>query len=357
MTNRRLPVCRGMTAYIGSPAKYVGLLAMTMICFFLISACQVDPGQQTTASRVIPPVATPSSASETKSTDAPAPSKAAETSGIRPTAASSPSWTSTASVEPAWVGVIEVSEGDMLTRDIMPQICQVFSLPEKTVKEALSSKWPSVLIRETLTDFRRMEGIIPPGRYEVKAGTNVDDLVRYWIDIAELRFNDLLLDEKAANSLAPYEQLALASVVEAECLANEQEEAVAAVFLNRLADGTKLQSCVTAEYALGYQRPFLTSEDLRVQSDYNTYQVHGLPAGPICVVGDTSLRAAFGRPSKDKLYYFFYDYILDELFLFSDYQAFKLEAAQSRERFIEQSTTVLRAKINKQKLYGKGPLN
>jgi len=140
-------------------------------------------------------------------------------------------------------------------------------------------------------------------------------------------------------------------MVEAECLAGTHQEEVATVFLNRLDDGSKLQSCVTAEYALGYQRPYLTSEDISKISDYNTYQVQGLPVGPICSISDASLKAAVSKKLDKHIYFFYYDYVLNDMFFYEDYKKFINEGNLSRKRFEANSTVDKRAKINKQALY------
>jgi UPF0755 protein len=156
------------------------------------------------------------------------------------------------------------------------------------------------------------------------------------------------------NTLSPYEQLSLAAVIEWECLANAYQDEVATVFLNRLEDGSKLQSCVTAEYALSYQRPYLTGDDVSIDSPYNTYVTYGVPVGPICVVDDESLRAAIRPPQNGDIYFFFYDYALDDMFFFSDYGEFKDACAPSRERFEAAFDMDPREKINKQEQFGNG---
>lgn len=254
-------------------------------------------------------------------------------------------------IDKAMIGAIKVRGGAMLEREIIPQLCKVFSLSEQEVKDTLAAKSFSTLINTRLTDFRRMEGMILPGEYEIYEGSTLEGQVFTWVAASEKRYNKLLSSNTSPNNLIMDKQLSLASVVEAECLAGAHEEEVATVFLNRLEDGSKLQSCVTAEYALGYQRPFLTGDDITKTSDYNTYYVSGLPVGPICAISDASLKAAMSNKMESDIYYFYYDYILNDMFFFTDYAKFQKEGDLSRKRFEENSAVDKRAKINKQELY------
>lgn len=251
----------------------------------------------------------------------------------------------------ATIGVIEVKGGEMLERDIIPQLSKVFSMSEQEVKETLAASGPSALISPKTTGFRRMEGMIPPGKYEIAEGSTLEENEALWIAASEKRYSTLLQSCKKPNNLEPAKQLALASIVEAECLRGAHNEEVATVFLNRLEDGSKLQSCVTAEYALGYQRPFLTTDDISVESDYNTYYVKGLPAGPICSAGDASLKAAIGQGNSSDIYYFYYDYVLNDMFFFSNYSEFQAGCKAASQRFEENSKVGRHDKINKQDLY------
>lgn len=249
------------------------------------------------------------------------------------------------------LGVIKVNGGAMLERDIIPQLCQVFSLSEQEVRDKLASASSSTLINARLTDFRRMEGMILLGEYEIVEGSTLEEKVSTWVAASEKRYNKFLSSNTSPNNLTPAEQISLASVVESECLAGTYQEEVATVFLNRLVDRSKLQSCATAEYALGYQRPYLTGEDITKASDYNTYYVSGLPVGPICAISDASLQAAMSKKMDSDIYYFYYDYILNEMFFFSDYTKFQKEGDLSRQHFVDNSPVDKRAKINKQALY------
>jgi uncharacterized YceG family protein len=247
-------------------------------------------------------------------------------------------------------GTVTVSAGDTLERDIISQLCEIFAFPEDEVKDALA-KAQSRLIDDELSGFRRMEGIISPGSYEV-TDESLEDYVNIWINGAEQRHDTLLASCSDANELEAWEQLTLASIVEWECIGNEYQAETASVFLNRLRDNAKLQSCLTVEYALGYQRPFLTLEDIDIDSAYNTYKTRGLPPGPICAVDDESLSAAIGRAADDSLYFFFYDYSQGTMKFFSDYAEFKKEGNESKQRFADTFDIGKYDKIDKRSLFG-----
>ena len=246
-------------------------------------------------------------------------------------------------------------------RDIIPRIAREFALSVPAVEAVLATPIASPLIAADLTDFRRLEGIPPPGRYPVVPGSDPTILVRTWILAAEDRYAELVAEATSPNSLSDPDRLALASMVEAECLANEHYDEVSTVFQNRLAGKWLLRSCVTAEYALGFQRPYLTSADRKVASPYDTYVTAGLPKGPICVVDDGSLRAAIARPLAQGIYYFYYDYLRDDMFFFTGdttgYDAFHADATASRERYDAHSDVPSDAFVDKQVLFGHGPVD
>jgi UPF0755 protein len=100
---------------------------------------------------------------------------------------------------------------------------------------------------------------------------------------------------------------ALASIVEKETgLASERPE-VAAVFLNRLRKGMRLQTDPTVIYGVTQGRAVLsrgpTSAELKAETPYNTYQIDGLPPGPIANPGEEALWAV-AKPAKTKDLYF-----------------------------------------------------
>ena len=93
----------------------------------------------------------------------------------------------------------------------------------------------------------------------------------------------------------PHDALVLASIVERETAKPEERPRIAAVFLNRLRRGMKLQSDPTVAYGaaggLGSLDHGLTRAELERNDPYNTYRIAGLPPDPICMPGLGSLRA------------------------------------------------------------------
>jgi UPF0755 protein len=103
------------------------------------------------------------------------------------------------------------------------------------------------------------------------------------------------------------ELLTLASIVEKETGKPEERPAVAAVFLNRLNKGMRLQSDPTIIYGIvggkgKLDRP-LRRSDIDGATPYNTYTIDRLPPGPIATPGRASLEAVVRPDATDYLYF------------------------------------------------------
>ncbi len=113
-------------------------------------------------------------------------------------------------------------------------------------------------------------------------------------------------DRRAPNLplATPYEALVLASIVEKETGQAAERALVAAVFVNRLRIGMRLQSDPAVIYGLGEVFDGnLRKRDLATDTPYNTYTREGLPPTPIAMPGLASLRAALDPAESDMLYF------------------------------------------------------
>ena len=103
------------------------------------------------------------------------------------------------------------------------------------------------------------------------------------------------------------EALVLASIIEKESGPKDDPARVAGVFVNRLKRGMRLQSDPTILYgkhgaAVDWGAKIFRS-DIARKTDYNTYQIDGLPPTPICNPGRRSIAAAL-NPAETKDLYF-----------------------------------------------------
>lgn len=153
------------------------------------------------------------------------------------------------------------------------------------------------------------EGMLVADTQKFTRGTERADIVARMIDqqerlvaqIWEKRDPDLPVDDINAF-------VTLASIVEKETALAQERPRVAGVFVNRLNRGMRLQSDPTIIYGLfGGQgkpsgRPIYRS-DIESRTPYNTYQIDGLPPGPIAIPGRASLEAVANPARTDELFF------------------------------------------------------
>jgi UPF0755 protein len=153
------------------------------------------------------------------------------------------------------------------------------------------------------------EGSLLPETYQFNRGMSRQRL----IDIMQRAHDSTLMEiwedrDRDIPVATPEELVTLASIVEKETgLAGERAE-VAGVFVNRLERGMRLQSDPTILYGLyggeAWTEPrTIFQSDLERPNPYNTYQINGLPPGPIANPGRAALEAAANPAETDALYF------------------------------------------------------
>jgi UPF0755 protein len=142
-----------------------------------------------------------------------------------------------------------------------------------------------------------IEGWLFPATYSFQPGVSGRDMLQQMVQ----RQKQAL--DAAGVPVAKRERvLTLAGLVQKE--GNGKDDAkVARVFLNRIAQGMRLQSDATVSYGAGGTTVVPTAKQKADRNGYNTYIHDGLPVGPISNPGDAAIKAAIA-PAKGTWLYF-----------------------------------------------------
>jgi UPF0755 protein len=151
------------------------------------------------------------------------------------------------------------------------------------------------------------EGAILPDTYQVERGEQREAVIRRM----ELAQQKLLSQLWAARQpglpfKTPEEAVTLASIVEKETALASERPRIAAVYINRMRQGMRLESDPTTIYGISQGRPLgrgLTMSELLAETPYNTSRVDGLPPGPIANPGRAALAAVLAPPTTTELFF------------------------------------------------------
>lgn len=152
-----------------------------------------------------------------------------------------------------------------------------------------------------------VEGELLPETYAFTRGETRDGLVADMMK-AQDALIEQLWDDRAMD--LPYttveEAITLASIVEKETGVAAERPLIAAVFVNRLKKGMRLQSDPTIIYGLTQGEPLgrgLRVSEIEKATPYNTYVIAGLPPTPIANPGRAAIEAVLNPADSDALYF------------------------------------------------------
>jgi UPF0755 protein len=147
-----------------------------------------------------------------------------------------------------------------------------------------------------------LEGKLYPETYHIPKTFTADEL----IDIMSKTFTEKTQDIQPlidAHPLSYDEILILASILEREANSPESMRIVSGILQGRMDAGMPLQADASIEYVLNKPLKELTSEDLKVDSPYNTYLNRGLPPTPIGNPGIDAIMAALQPEVTEYVFY------------------------------------------------------
>jgi len=151
------------------------------------------------------------------------------------------------------------------------------------------------------------EGAILPETYEVQRGEDRAAVLQRMMNARDALLASLW---RRRRSDLPYQTpdqaVILASIVEKETALPDERPRIAAVFVNRLLKGMRLESDPTVIYGLTGGKPLghgLRASELAQPTPYNTYLIDGLPPTPIGNPGRASLAAVLDPPLTNEMYF------------------------------------------------------
>ena len=152
------------------------------------------------------------------------------------------------------------------------------------------------------------EGYLFPATYELPPNATPVSILTTMVQRWDQAAKEADLDQAASKlGYTPQQLMVVASLVEAESNRAQDRGKVARVIYNRLeTDKTNklLQIDATVNYGIGRNIGVgLTTDDLQVDSPYNTYKNPGLPPTPIEAPGDDAIEAAAHPTDGPWIYY------------------------------------------------------
>ena len=157
------------------------------------------------------------------------------------------------------------------------------------------------------------EGAVLPETYDIHRGEDRAVVLKRMTDAQERLRAELWPKRQPGLPVDTWEEaVTLASIVEKETGVPSERPRVAAVFVNRLRRGMRLESDPTIIYGLTRGEPLVDAEgrrrglrrsELERPNPYSTYQITGLPPTPIANPGRASIAAVLNPPESDELFF------------------------------------------------------
>ena len=142
-----------------------------------------------------------------------------------------------------------------------------------------------------------------PDSYEFYYTASPAKVIKTLVDYRDKFWNDERTAKAAKLGLTPVEVAIVASITEEETAKADELPKVARLYLNRIKEKMKLQADPTVKFAIGdFALRRISGNMLKTPSPYNTYQVEGLPPGPIRLADKRAIDAVLNAPQHDYLY-------------------------------------------------------
>ena len=154
--------------------------------------------------------------------------------------------------------------------------------------------------------YRLLEGYLYPDTYEFYIGENANSVIKKFLNNFKDKWTDLYTEKAEKLGLTIDEVITVASILEKEAYDAKQMSVIASVLYNRLDSSSfPFINCDSTGQYISNNQEKLEAEGtyVKLMKNYDTYQITGLPIGPICNPGSDAIKAALS-PDKTNYYYF-----------------------------------------------------
>ena len=177
----------------------------------------------------------------------------------------------------------------------------------KTAQTYDYSYYPLIAARPKRAYAFELEGYLFPSTYEFYKNEKPQDAIGRFLRKGKTIFDSS--DEAKARALgcSIHDILTVASIIEKEGSNPNEVRKIAGVIYNRLEKGMKLQMDSGIVYIEKRVKPYISGDINRYNSLYNMNKCSGLPNGPICNPGLTTINAALNPDRNGDYLYFCHD--------------------------------------------------
>ena len=152
-------------------------------------------------------------------------------------------------------------------------------------------------------DVQQLFTLVIPDTYQILWTASVREIMDRLVQEKDTWWTPERIAAARAQGLSPREAVTLASIVDGETRYEPEMPRIAAVYLNRIRIGMRLQADPTVAFCFDYQPRRILNSHLQVDSPYNTYKYAGLPPGPISCPPKACLEAVLHPDVNNYLYF------------------------------------------------------
>ena len=150
----------------------------------------------------------------------------------------------------------------------------------------------------------KTDGNILAETYHLPLGMSEDRVIFFLINYTNRKYKTFSKKVVAHYDKQKwYKYITIASIIQKEAASIDEMPLISSVIHNRLTKQMKLQMDGTLNYGK-YSHTVVTKKRIKSDSsDFNTYQIKGLPSSPVCAVSFDAIKAAI-FPKKTNYLYF-----------------------------------------------------